>query len=80
MNSTERQLQLYPKKIKIEMMKMVLNSQKLNTVCVHFCSKRKSHDDPCLHSDGNKINLVKEVKFFGVIFDSKLSLYHILRC
>lgn len=68
------------KKIKIEVMKMVLNAQKQKNVCVHFCSKRKSHDDPCLHSDGNKIKLVKEVKFLGVIFYCKLSLYHILRC
>ena len=41
--------------------------------CVHVCSKRKSHDDPCLHLDVNKIKVVKEVKFLGVIFDSKLS-------
>ena len=53
---------------------MLLNSQKQKTVCVYFCSKRKSHDDPCLHSDGNKIKLVKEVKFLDVIFYSKLSL------
>ena len=39
---------------------------------VHFYPKRKSHDYPYLHLDGNKIK-VKEVKFLAIIFDSKLS-------
>ena len=39
---------------------------------VHVYPKRKSHDYPCLHLDGNKIK-VKEVKFLAIIFDSKLS-------
>ena len=51
----------------------IIRRWKIKTACVHFCSKRKSHDDPCLHLDGNRIKVVKEVKFLGVIFGSKLS-------
>jgi hypothetical protein len=40
---------------------------------VHFCSKWKHHDDPILLLDSTPIKVVKEIKFLGVIFDSKLS-------
>ena len=46
---------------------------KTKTVCVHFRTKRKSHNDPCLHLDENQIKVVKEVKFLGVIFDKEIS-------
>ena len=48
---------------------------KTKNACVHFCSKRKLHDDPCLQLGGNHIKVVhvKEATFLGVIFDSKLS-------
>ena len=46
---------------------------KTKNACVHFCTKRKPHNDPCLHLDGNQIKVVKEVKCLGVIFDNKLS-------
>ena len=36
---------------------------KTKIACVHFCTKRKPHNDPCLHLDGNQIQVVKEVKF-----------------
>ena len=52
---------------------------KTKTACVYICSKRKSHDDPFLHLDGNKIKVVKEVKFLGVIFDSKRSFVQHLK-
>ena len=51
---------------------MVLNSQKQKRQASIFAPKRKSHDDPCLYLEGNKIKVVKEVKFSGIIFDSKL--------
>ena len=49
-----------------------LNFSKTKTACVHFCTKRKPHNDPCLHLDGNQIKVLKEVKFLGIIYDYKL--------
>jgi hypothetical protein len=43
------------------------------TACMPFCSKRKHHDDPKLHLDGTPIQVIKEIKFLGVMFDNKLS-------
>ena len=40
---------------------------------VYFCSKVKPHNNPCLHSDGNEIQVVKEVTFLSVIYDYNLS-------
>ena len=40
---------------------------------VHFCKQRKHHNDPELKLNGTSIKIVKEFKFLGVIFDSKLS-------
>ena len=53
---------------------MRVASSKTKTACVHFCTKRNLHNDPCLHLDGNQIKVVKDVKFLGVIFYNKLSL------
>jgi hypothetical protein len=53
---------------------------KSKTTGVHFCQKRKHHTDPDLKLNGTPIKIVKEFKFLGVIFDSKLSFVpHILR-
>ena len=73
MNSIERQLQLCLQKIQNWADENGFKFSKTKTASVYICSKRKSHDDSCLYLDGNKIKVVKEVKFFGVIFDSKLS-------
>ena len=43
------------------------------TVCMHFCRLRKHHLDPELFLYGMPIPVVQEVKFLGLIFDSKLS-------
>ncbi len=43
------------------------------TVCVHFCNQRKAHLDPYLTLNNSQIPVVKETKFLGVVFDSKLS-------
>ena len=43
---------------------------KTKTACFNFCTKRKLHNDSCLHLDGNQIKVVKEVKFLGVIIDN----------
>ena len=43
------------------------------TACVHFHNKRGVLPEPNLNLNGNKIKVVKETKFLGVIFDQKLS-------
>ena len=55
MNSIERQLQLCLPKIQNWADESGFKFSKTKTVCVYICSKRKSHDDPFLHLDGNKI-------------------------
>ena len=42
-------------------------------VCVHFCHKRKLHNDPSLYLNNSPIPIVNQVKFLGLIFDSKLT-------
>ena len=49
------------------------------TVCMHFCHLRKPHPDPMLNLYGAAIPVVQEVKFLGLIFDSKLSFLPHLR-
>jgi hypothetical protein len=46
---------------------------KSKTVCMHFCTKRLLHPDPCLKIYNSEIPVVNETKFLGLIFDSKLS-------
>ncbi|GFY01582.1 putative RNA-directed DNA polymerase from transposon X-element [Trichonephila clavipes] len=47
--------------------------------CVHFCRKRNLHPDPSIHIGNIHIPVVSEVRFLGVIFDSKLTfLPHVL--
>ncbi len=43
------------------------------TVCVHFCNKRRVCHDPKLLLNNNVIPVVKETKFLGLTFDSRLS-------
>ena len=69
----ERQLQLCLQRIQNWADENGFRFSKTKTTCVHFCSKRKLHVDPCLQLDGNQIKVVKEANFLGVIFDSKLS-------
>jgi len=49
------------------------------TGCMHFCRLRKPHPDPTLTLYGAAIPVVQEVKFLGLIFDSKLSFLPHLR-
>ncbi|GFV78767.1 probable RNA-directed DNA polymerase from transposon X-element [Trichonephila clavipes] len=47
--------------------------------CVHFCRKSNLHPDPFIHIRNIQIPVVSEVRFHGVIFDSKLTfLSHVL--
>ena len=41
--------------------------------CVHFCNQRKLHLDPVLKLDNTKIPVVDQYKYFGVMFNHKLS-------
>jgi hypothetical protein len=43
------------------------------TVCMHFCQKRSLHPDPELTLYGDKIPVVDETKFLGLVFDRKLT-------
>ena len=40
---------------------------------IHFCHKCKLHLDPILYLNNQPISVTKEIKFFGVMFDSKLN-------
>ena len=73
MHSIERQLQLCLNKIQKWSLENGFKFSKVKTSCVHFCNKRKVHNDPELYLNGNLIKVVKEAKFLGIIFDSKLS-------
>ena len=44
---------------------------KTKTKCVHFCHKRKLHNDPSLNLEKTEIPVVNEYKFLGLIFDKK---------
>ena len=44
------------------------------TKCVHFCYKRKLHNDPCLKLERTEIPVVNEHKFLGLVFDKKLTI------
>jgi len=46
---------------------------------MHFCRLRKPHLDPTLILYGTAIPVVQEVKFLGLIFDSKLTFLPHLR-
>ena len=51
MNSVERQLQLCPHEVQGWAEGDGFKFSKTEAVCVHFCSKRRSNNDPCLHLD-----------------------------
>ena len=43
------------------------------TVCMHFCHLRTLHPGPSLTMDGDSIKVVKEMRFLGLVFNTKLS-------
>ena len=73
MNSIERILQLCLNKLENWADENGFKFSRSKTVCVHFCQQRKFHPDPTLKLYGVDIPVLKEIKFLGVIFDSKLS-------
>jgi len=78
MSNIERQLQLCLNKISKWALENGFRFSKSKTQAIHFCNKRKFHNDPELLLDKEPINIVKEAKFLGITFDSKLNfLSHI---
>ena len=69
----ERQLQQNLNKIENLATTNGFKFSKSKTQCVHFCQLRKQHDGPVLHYYGSPIPIVEESKFFGNLFDRKLS-------
>ena len=73
MSTVERQLQLCLNKINKWSLENGFRFSKAKTNVIHFCNKRKLHNDPELLLDRIPLNVVKEAKFLGLIFDNKLS-------
>ena len=73
MATIERQLQLNLNNLNKWSVENGFKFSKSKTVCMHFCHLRNLHHDPELTIDNTPIKVVKETKFLGLIFDSKLS-------
>ena len=71
--SCERQLQGCLHKIEKWCTENGFKFSQTKTVCLHFHKKRGILPEPELILNGEKIKVVKEAKFLGVIFDQKLS-------
>ena len=77
--SIERQLQQCLNKLQTWADENGFKFSKTKTVCIHFCNLRRIHFDPVLTIDNIAIPVVKEAKFLGITFDSKLSFIIHLR-
>ena len=77
--SIERQLQQCLNKLQTWADENGFKFSKTKTVCIHFCNLRRIHFDPVLTIDNIAIPVVKEAKFLGITFDSKLSFIPHLR-
>ena len=73
MHTIERQLQQVLNKLSKWSSENGFKFSKSKTKCMHFCQSRKLHLDPELTLDGVQIEVVPELKFLGLLFDSKLS-------
>ena len=54
---------------------MALGFLKKKTKCMHFCHKRKLHNNPCLKLERTEIPVVNEHKFLGLVFNKKTAFY-----
>ena len=63
MNSVERQIQLCLHKIQNWADENGFEFSKIKAACVHSCTKRKPHNDPCILLDENQIKVVIEAQF-----------------
>ena len=73
MHTIERQLQQVLNNLNKWSNENGFKFSKSKTKCMHFCNLRRSHLDPELTLDDVRIEVVKEFKFLGLLFDSKLS-------
>ena len=73
MATIERQLKLCLNKIHNWSVANGFKFSKSKTVCMHFCHLRTVHPDPSLTMDGDPMKVVKETRFLGLVFDTKLS-------
>ena len=73
MASIERQLQLCLNKVEKWADENGLKFSKTESVCMHFCNKRKLHPDPTLTIYDSQIPVFSQTKFLGVIFDKQLN-------
>ena len=73
MHVIERQLQQAIKDLEKWTHDNGFKFSKTKTVGIHFCHKRKQHQDPVLTLNESVIPIVTETKYLGVIFDRKLS-------
>ena len=73
MHTIERQLQQVLNNLSKWSSENGFKFSKTKTKCMHFCQSRKLHLDPELTLDGIQIEVVPELKFLGLLFDSKLS-------
>ena len=74
MATIERQLQLCLNKVHEWSVANGFKFSKSKTVCMHFCPLRMLHPDPSLTMDGDPIKVIKEMRFLGLVFDTKLNL------
>ena len=79
MRTVERKLQLTMNNLSAWCDQNGFKFSDTKTVCVHFCNQRKQHDHPEIRLGNRIIPVENEVKFLGVIFDSKLSFLPHLR-
>jgi hypothetical protein len=73
LRTIERKLQLLLNNLQIWSDTNGFKFSATKTVCIHFHNKRGIQPDPQLYLNGQIIPVVKETKFLGIIFDSKLS-------
>ena len=73
LHSAEQKLQKWMKKLEVWCNKNGFKFSPTMTNCVHFTKKRNAALQPNLCLNGQKIPVVVESKFLGVIFDNKLS-------
>lgn len=72
-NTIERKIQLKINKMLSWSIRNGFKFSQTKTVCMHFCQLRSLHNEPELFLDGTPIEVAKETKFLGIIFDNKLS-------
>ena len=73
MRYIERQLQITVKNIEKWCNKNGFELSEEKTKCIHFCRRRNLHPDPELYIKNKLIPISDNIKYLGVILDTKLS-------